>query len=168
MTSSFNYTRARGGMRSRRGFSLIETMVVLVIAGIVMSISLPKFAAMRTRMSVRSAKQQFSAYMATARASAIRQSQQAQFHIQSSHIWTTVNQPDGTNISVGKRTRMFEQFGVTLTLGGVSPDDSVTYDPRGMGATTTNAPIAYVFTKNGFQDSICVSRLGLIAPRCGQ
>ena len=140
-------------------------MVVLVIAGIVMSMSLPKFAAMRNRMAVRSAKQQFAAYLSTARASAIRQSQQSQFHIQSSHIWTTVNQPNNTNISVGKRTRMFEQFGVTLTEGGTTPDDSVTYDSRGMGTTTGGARV-FQFTKNGFQDSLCVTRLGLIAPTC--
>jgi len=55
-------------------------MVVLIIAGITMAIALPKFAGMRDRMSVRSAKQQFSSYLATARAAAIRQSQMGHFH----------------------------------------------------------------------------------------
>ena len=155
------------GAKSRTGFTLIETMVVLVIAGIVLSMSLPKMAAMRDRMSVRAAKQQFSSYLATTRAVAIRQSQTAQLHVQQNHMWSTVDQPNGTNISVGKRIRLLEQFGVYVTRGdGSTPDDIVSYDARGM--SNSGGHRTYVLTKNNYQDSICVSRVGLVALNCGQ
>jgi type II secretory pathway pseudopilin PulG len=142
-------------------------MVVLVIAGITMSIAMPKFAGMRDRMSVRSAKQQFSSYLATARAAAIRQSQSGQFHANSNSIWSNVNQPNGTNVNVSKSISLMNARGVAVTLGGSAPsNDSIVFDSRGMG--TTGAPRTYVFTRNGAKDSICVSRLGLIARKCGQ
>jgi prepilin-type N-terminal cleavage/methylation domain-containing protein len=152
--------------RSRAGYSLIEMMVVLVIAGIAMSISLPKFAAMRDRMSVRSAKQQFASYLATARSAAIRQGQSGQFHANANNIWSNVNQANGTNINVSRAVSLKTARGVTVTLGGSPPSqDSIVFDSRGMGSTGART---YLFTRNGIKDSICVSRLGLIAATCGQ
>ena len=170
MTSLALYARARGSSQSRRGFTLIETMVVLVIAGITMAIAMPKFAGMRDRMSVRSAKQQFSSYLATARAAAIRQSQLGHFHANSNTIWSNVNQPDGTSINVSKSVSLMNARGVAVTLGGSAPSQRLDHlrfarhehqHPYAAGRT-------YVFTRNGFKDSICVSRLGLIARTCGQ
>jgi prepilin-type N-terminal cleavage/methylation domain-containing protein len=167
MTSIAFYARVGGSLRSRRGFSLIETMVVLVIAGIAMAISLPKFAAMRDRVAVRSAKQQFSSYLATARAAAIRQSQSGQFHANSNTIWSTVDQPDGTNINVSKAVSLRTARGVNVTLGGSPPsNDVIQFDSRGM--SMAGGARTYLFTRNGVKDSICVSRLGLIALACGQ
>jgi len=166
MTSFASYTRARDGLRSRRGFSLIETMVVLVIMGIAMAISLPKFAGMRDRMAVRSAKQQLTSYLATARAAAIRQSQSGHFHANSNTIWSSVNQPDGSVANVSKAVSLMTARGVAVTLGGSAPSqDSIVFDSRGIGATAAHK---YMFTRNGFKDSVCVSRLGLIARTCGQ
>lgn len=139
---------------------------MLIIASIAMSISLPKFAGMRDRMSVRAAKQQLSSYLMTARAAAIRQSQSSQFHIVSSTIWTTVNQPDGTNITVSRSVPLNTARGVTVTLGGSAPNDVVSFDSRGMSSTFSSR--VYVLTRNSTKDSICVSRLGLIARTCGQ
>jgi len=163
MTPFASHARAR----ERRGFTLIETMVVLIIAGIAMAISLPKFASMRDRVSVRSAKQQFSSYLMTARAAAIRQSQSAQFHSSANTIWSNVNQPDGTNINVSRAVSLMNARGVAVTLGGSPPaNDSIQFDSRGM--SNTGSSRTYVFTRNGVKDSICVSRLGLIARSCGQ
>jgi Tfp pilus assembly protein FimT len=141
-------------------------MVVLVIAGITMSIAMPKFAGMRDRMSVRSAKQQLSSYLATARAAAVRQSQSGHFHANSNSIWSSVNQPDGTVINVSKSVSLMNARGVAVTLGGSAPsNDSIVFDSRGMGTTV---PHKYLLTRNGVKDSVCVSRLGLIARTCGQ
>jgi len=141
-------------------------MVVLVIAGIVMSMSLPKFASMRDRMSVRSAKQQLTSYLATARAAAIRQSQSGHFHANGNSIWSSVNQPDGTVANVSKSVSLMTARGVAVTLSGSAPSqDSIVFDSRGIGATAAHK---YMLTRNGVKDSVCVSRLGLIARTCGQ
>jgi hypothetical protein len=42
----------------------------------------------------------------------------------------------------------------------------VSFDSRGMSSTFSSR--VYVLTRNSTKDSICVSRLGLIARTCGQ
>jgi len=153
-------------LQARRGVSMVEMVVVLVIAGIVMNIALPRFAAMRDRMNLRSAKQEFTTYLMTARAAAVRQSQQSQFHIVNNTAWTTVNQPNGTNATVNQRLRLFRTRKVTVTLGGSAPNDSIVYDARGLEVWPVTRR-TYVLTLNNLKDSVCVSRVGLIARQCG-
>jgi type II secretory pathway pseudopilin PulG len=146
---------------------MAEMVVVLVIAGITLSITLPRFAAMRDRMNLRSAKQEFIAYVMASRAAAIRQSQQAQFHISSNRVWATVHQPNGTSTSVTQTLRMFRARAVTLSMNGdLSPNDSIVYDARGI-ETYPGSKSIFVLTLNNLQDSVCVSRAGLITRRCG-
>ena len=87
---------------------------------------------MRDRMSLRSAKQQFIAYLMTARAAAIRQSQQSQFHVRNNTAWVMVSQPNGTNTMVNQNLRMFRTRNVTITMGGSPANDSIVYDARGI------------------------------------
>jgi prepilin-type N-terminal cleavage/methylation domain-containing protein len=162
MISSVNFARPR----SRSGFTLIEVMVVVVVAGLIMAMTLPKFSATFDRVSVRSAKQQMTAYLAAARAAAIRQSQTSQFHVANNSIWTNVNQLGGTNINVTKTMSLKTMRGVTVTLSGSTANDSITYDSRGM--SNTGSSKTYVLTRNNYKDSVCVSLLGLIARNCGQ
>ena len=158
--------RARCRSRLRRGFSIIELLVVLVVSGIVMRMALPRFAAMRDRMALRSAKQQMAAYLVTARASAIRRSATAVFSVSNSTISARVKLPDGSQTSLGGTVPLVSARGVTVSPGGSSTPDEIAYDSRGMA----NLPSThvYVLTRNSKKDSICVSRLGLIAQYCGQ
>jgi type II secretory pathway pseudopilin PulG len=141
-------------------------VVVLVISGICLNIALPRFAAMRDRMNLRTAKQEFTTYLMTARAAAIRQSQQSQFHIVNNTAWTTVNLPNGTNTTVNQRLRLFRTRNVIVTMGGSAPNDSIAYDARGIEVWPVTRR-TYVLTLNNLKDSVCVSRVGLIARQCG-
>jgi prepilin-type N-terminal cleavage/methylation domain-containing protein len=152
--------------RARRGVSMVELVVVLVIAGIMLNIALPRFAAMRDRMNLRTAKQEFTALLVTARAAAIRQSQQSQFHIVNNSAWTTVSQPNGTSATVNQRLRLFRTRNVIITMGGSAPNDSIVYDARGIEVSPVSRR-TYVLTLNNLKDSVCVSRVGLIARQCG-
>ena len=153
-------------LRARRGVSIAEMVVVLVISGIMLNIALPRFAGMRDRMNLRTAKQEFITYLVTARAAGIRQSQQSQFHIKGNSMWTTVNQPNGTNTSVNQRVRLGRTRNVIITMNGWSPNDSIVYDARGI-AVVPGQRRTYILTLNNLQDSVCVSRAGLVARQCG-
>src|SRR5215218_4237885 len=80
----------RRGRFLRRGFSLPELLVVLVIAAVLMRISMPRFASLRDKTALKGAKQQLVAYLMGARTAAIRQSQTGTFNFDSGDIWTTV------------------------------------------------------------------------------
>jgi Tfp pilus assembly protein FimT len=141
-------------------------LVVLIVSGLIMKMALPRFAAMRDRMALRSAKQQIGAYLVTARATAIRRSRTSTFRVKNSTIWVTTTKADGTDSTIALNVPLLTARGVTVTRGGVTDLDTVRFDPRGM-AVMANAR-TYVLTRNSTKDSICVSRLGLIARRCGQ
>jgi prepilin-type N-terminal cleavage/methylation domain-containing protein len=150
--------------RNRLGFSLSEMMVVVVISGILLSIALPKTKTLRDKSSVRAAKQQVASYLAIARASAIRRSQPAQFYLVNNKVWATYGST--TRTSVGGSVQLDVLRGVAVTLSGATANDSVIYDSRGIG--TLSASRTYKITKNSSSDSLCVSKLGLIARYCGQ
>lgn len=152
--------------RARRGFSLAEMLVVLIISGLVMKMALPRFAAMRDRMALRSAKQQIGAYLVTARAAAIKRSRTSTFKVKNNTIWVTTTKSDGTDSTIALNVPLQSARGVTVSKQGIGADDAIAFDPRGM-ALLTNAR-TYILTRNSSKDSICVSRLGLIARRCGQ
>jgi prepilin-type N-terminal cleavage/methylation domain-containing protein len=153
-------------LRARRGVSIAEMVVVLVIAGIMLSIALPRFAGMRDRMSLRSAKQEVIAYIMASRAAAIRQSQPSQVHFLNNRVWGTINQPNGTNATVTQTLRTFRTRDVTLTLNGdPTANDSIVYDARGI-ATYPGRRSTLVLTLNNLQETICVSRAGLITRSC--
>lgn len=158
--------RTRRRYRIRRGFSIVEMLVVMIIAGVVMKMALPRFAAMRDRMALRSAKQQIGAYLVTARATAIRRARTSTFKVKSNTIWVTTTKSDGTDSTIAMNVPLQSARGVTVSKQGIGADDAIAFDPRGM-AILNNAR-AYVLTRNSSKDSICVSRLGLIAQRCGQ
>ena len=153
-------------LRARRGVSMVEMVVVLVISGIVLSVALPRFAGMRDSMSLRSAKQEVTAYLMASRAAAIRQSQPAQFHMLFNRVWATVKQPSGSTVSVTQTLRTFRTRNVTLSLNGdYSPNDSIVYDARGI-EVYPGRRYTLVLTLNNIKDSVCVSRVGLIARQC--
>jgi prepilin-type N-terminal cleavage/methylation domain-containing protein len=159
--------RARSlALRARSGFSLSEMLVVLIIMGVLMAIAMPKFASIRDKSSLRGAKQMLASYVMRARAAAIRQSQPAQFYLSNNQIWATVSQPGGSSTNVAFTAALDQSRGVTVTSGTSATSDTIVFDPRGIATLSTAR--TYVFTRNGIKDSLCVSRLGLIARFCGQ
>jgi prepilin-type N-terminal cleavage/methylation domain-containing protein len=54
-----------------RGFSLIETLAVLVVAGIMLSIGLPAFSALRDTLKERQAREELRQHMRAARQAAV-------------------------------------------------------------------------------------------------
>jgi len=142
-------------------------LVVLVLMGILMSIALPKFGAIRDKAAVSSAKQKLIGYLATTRAAAIRQSSTATFRLWNNNVSATVTQANGSALSLGSAEHLDKTHGVVVTRGTGVVQDVLTYDSRGVMASPLLLPYTYVVTRNNVKDSICVSRLGLIARRCG-
>ena len=128
-----------------------------------------RFGAIRDRAAVSSAKQKLIGYLATTRAAAIRQSSSAEFRLWDNNVSATVTQPNGTKLSLGSAEHLDKTEGVVITRGTGVVRDLITYDSRGLSliGTITTPRFVYVVTRNNVKDSICVSRLGLIARTCG-
>ncbi len=152
-------------MRPRRGFTIIELLTVFIIAGIVMAITLPKLSGLADMNGVRAAKQQLSSYIVVARASGIRRGQRSQFRIAAGSLSVLVDS-SGSFVKIRPDLALATTQKVTITTGGATAADSIMFNTRGFSSNLTGTHV-YVITRGTAKDSICVSKLGLIARRCG-
>jgi hypothetical protein len=80
-----------------------------------------------------------------------------------------VTQSNGTRLSLGSAEHLDKTEGVVITRGTGVARDLIAFDSRGLSliGTVTTPGYVFVVTRNNVKDSICVSRLGLIARTCG-
>lgn len=152
-------------MRPRRGFTIIELLTVFIIAGIVMAITLPKLSGLADINGVRAAKQELSSYIVVARAAGIRRGQRSQFRIAAGSLSVLVDS-SGTFVKIRRDLPLANNQKVTVTTGGTTGADSILFNTRGFSSNLTGTHV-YVITRGSVTDSVCVSKLGLIARRCG-
>jgi type II secretory pathway pseudopilin PulG len=139
---------------------MVELMIAVVVMGIIMAVGAPKLNAIRDQAAVRSATQQVGAYVATARAAAIRRGMRANFKTQGDTMWIEIQQPGAPEV-IAPRIPLRETFNVTMT----STTDSIVFDARGF-AVNLNSTQKFVVTRSSVSDSTCVTRLGMVSPKC--
>jgi prepilin-type N-terminal cleavage/methylation domain-containing protein len=120
---------------ARKGFSLLETIIVMFIAAIVAGMGMPKLSSALRQRSVTSAADQFLLAHSFARSTAIRYGRVAQLHIDAAtaRVWVDV---DTSANRVGQRAtiskvRFLSVNGVTMS----SNRSIVCFDARGVSAT---------------------------------
>jgi prepilin-type N-terminal cleavage/methylation domain-containing protein len=150
---------------TRKGFSLIELMVVCTIVGILTLMSMPRVKAMREAYGVRSAREELAAAVATARSAAVQKGRMARLRADDNVFSAVVRTSAADSLFVIPPVDVQAEFGVTLTLR--EPDDSVlTFEPRGFRTTPRAARTQrYVLQRGRSVDSLCVGMLGQILPR---
>jgi prepilin-type N-terminal cleavage/methylation domain-containing protein len=149
--------------RTRRGFSVIEMLVVMVIAGAVGAIVLPRASKLLARNAVRSAKHQVQTTLVVARAAAIQNGRPARFVRTGNVVQAMLERgtqltPLGTPVDLGRDK-------ITIATA----NDTIRFDPRGFafGINTASAYQAIQITRGAWSDSVCVSRFGRIAGNGG-
>jgi prepilin-type N-terminal cleavage/methylation domain-containing protein len=138
----------------RKGFTLIEIIMVMVIMGIVMMMALPKYGTMNDRNQMRSAKDGLAARISAARAVAVASGKPATFAIAGDSMSVSLLS-NGTSTNKGATVNLYRQFGVHMTSGNAN----VVFDGRGMANQTA---LKLKFSRGTISDSLCVSKLGLI------
>jgi prepilin-type N-terminal cleavage/methylation domain-containing protein len=137
----------------RNGFTLIEMMIVIVIAGIMLAMAMPKLHDWSTSADVRGARTEATSLLAKARAAAIQDNKvtTASFSGTSGAVVVVATNDTLQQVALGS------EYGVTM-----SPSSwSVSYDPRGIGAFQN--PVTVTFTKSGVSSSLTVSGYGRVA-----
>ena len=139
---------------------MVELMIAVVVMGIIAAIGGPKLASIRDNASVASATQQIGAYVATARAAAIRRGLRANFKMSGDTMWVEIQLPGAPEV-IAARIPLSETFNATV----VTATDSITFDARGF-AIGLGGTQKFVVTRSSASDSTCVTRLGMVSPRC--
>jgi type II secretion system protein H len=144
----------------RHGFTLIETLIVLVVIGLAGLIALPKLNAAFTQSTLTSAKGRVMSMFSAARAAAVSNGQTAILRVNGNQVYVyarpRLKLPIGANTidTVVKPVNLSAAFGVTVS-GGV---DSVRIAPTGLGRDSA----VIVLTKSGHLDTLIISKYGRV------
>jgi prepilin-type N-terminal cleavage/methylation domain-containing protein len=144
----------------RRGFTLIEMLVVLVVIGLTGLIALPKLNDAFAHSNVLSAKARLAALYSTARTTAVSSNQTGVLRVNGNQVYVYATPrrkaPVGANTrdTIVRPTDFSTAFGVTLS-GGV---DSVRIASSGLGLDSANI----VLTKSHSVDTLYISKYGRV------
>lgn len=115
---------------SRRGFSLIELMVVVVMVGIMALIGYPKLQSQLARSEVRAATSRLTAVYAQGRATAIQTGRMTDVNVLGNRIWLTQTVA-GVLDTIGTVQHLDSMYKVVLTPNEYA-DDGLRFDARGI------------------------------------
>jgi len=150
---------------SRRGFTMIESIMVLGLIGIVAAIGGPKVAAALQRRTTASAADQFALTHSLSRSTAIRYARVAQLHIDAAgrRFWVDVD--TSANRSGQRATIAYIRDVSTSGLSMTSSRALLCFDARGLPSTFGScepADAMIVFSDGAMADSIVTTALGKI------
>lgn len=145
---------------SRHGFTLVEAMLVVVVAGIMAMFGYPKLQQSLIKANVRNARSQAIALYSQARSAALETGRVARLTFGGTAAVVTasprlVPSPSSTVDTIGAPQNFTQQYGVTVTG---SPAAVLTIDPRGLGSAATTV----YFDRAGVRDSMVVSGFGRV------
>lgn len=152
-------------MRLRRGFTLLETLVVLTLMGIVMAMAAPRVRAGTETANRKAARDVAANYASTARRMAVARASGTHLVVSGNALSVTVDQQVGT-APVTPVRNLYSQFGTTLSfqfLNGASAGSEIAFDKRGMlrdGVNLTRKLV--VVSASGLRDSVCISGAGMV------
>jgi prepilin-type N-terminal cleavage/methylation domain-containing protein len=135
-----------------RGFTLIETVAVLLISGILLSIAVPRFSSLRDASAVRAAMSDLGATFEAARQTAVTRRATVAVIIDTA-AGDVLLRAEG-RILLRHALRM----AYDVRLG--SDRDSAVYDPRGLAYGLSN--LSVTIHRGSFSDTLTMSRLGRV------
>jgi prepilin-type N-terminal cleavage/methylation domain-containing protein len=155
-------------MRNRRGFTLFEIMMVIVLLAIATALAIPRMSVSKRAASMQSARAQVESYISGARAIAIRNGGRTQLVQTGNTMYVLADTGTGW-MTVMKPTRFNQSANVTVsaTVG------SIFFDARGLATGLSVSGEKFYITGQSVygttaRDSICITRFGAPLDRnCG-
>jgi prepilin-type N-terminal cleavage/methylation domain len=139
-------------MHSRRGFTLIETTIVVALATTLFAIAVPRAEAFVDRIEVHGAVREIESLFSLARHAAIARAAQVTLDIDVARRTISVNQ----GAEVIRSRAVGSAHGVDLSTNRTS----ITYSAIGVGYGAAN--FSLIVSRRGVVDTIVVSRLGRV------
>lgn len=144
-------------MQNRRGFTLLEVLIVISIVGVLLAVVVPRYGMISGAMQVHSAKQEISSLLAQGRATAIQTDRTVQV-VRSTNLISLIIVSGAGPVIIAQQD-LGSQFGVTVS----ATKDTVAYDSRGLVAGNS-VTLKFVVTNGVTRDSVCLMALGQVSP----
>lgn len=149
-------------MLDRRGFTLIEIMTVVIIAGALMLLGFPRLNQAFVSASVNGGRGAVASTFARARAVAVETGRASRLRFNGSSIYVTasprLNPGAGTMDTVGPIQNLGQQYGVSVAVS----DTTLGFDPRGFGLNTST--VSAIVSKGTTIDTLRISAFGRVQP----
>jgi prepilin-type N-terminal cleavage/methylation domain-containing protein len=142
-------------MRRNNGFTMIETLVTVVIVSTMCAVAVPRVRTGILQESVRGARITVATELSSARGAAGQRSCPSVIHISSgsdSAVWVTTCQ--GNMIDTVSFTRLSNKYDVTVS----STMDSIVYSPNGLAGTSAWSTVT--FERGGIADTLRITPMG--------
>lgn len=139
------------------GFSLIEMVIVVVVIGVLLTVSLPYFRSAGLKTDLRAGMDAIASLHATAKATAIHRGRIARLVLASSDAsaYVVANSASGSGVdTVGLVENLGSRFGVSFSTSR----DTLSFTPRGVGTELSGTTI--IVTKSSLSDTITISAAG--------
>jgi prepilin-type N-terminal cleavage/methylation domain-containing protein len=149
-------------VRRRDGFTLVETLIVVVLLGLIVLIGFPKISSAMVQNDVRGARTTMVNMVAAARAASVQSNRLTwiKFEGNTAHVLArprlTIGGA-GDFDTVGSVRDLADLYGVTV----VANVNSIQFDPRGFG-TDFGGDASIVLSRAGHSSTITIDALGRV------
>lgn len=140
---------------SRRGFTLMELLLVVVVIGILLAVTAPGIGAALARRNVRGATAGFESLFRRARATAIGQRLPATITFASGVASVSVVR-NGSTVAVGQNLDFTNQYNVSVS------STSVTLQIEPTGLILSGTPFVVIASKGAAADTVRVTGYGRV------
>ena len=155
--------KAKGMVRARSGFTLVEALVCVVVLGLIALIGLPKISAAMMRSNLRSARTTVINLVATARAASVQSGRRTWLKFEGDNAvvlarprrTAPINAANNAD-TIGTVQNLSAQYKVTVD--GV---DSIQFDPRGFGASFGDTT-SVTLSRNSHSETVRLDGLGRV------
>jgi prepilin-type N-terminal cleavage/methylation domain-containing protein len=148
------------GTTTRRGFSMPELLMVVVIIGLVTALAIPRINNFREQSDLNAAAALVNSYVYRARAAAIGQARTVRLVTSGSSIWVII---PTTGDTVASQQNLALDRKVTMAASVAQ----INYSPRGMAVgLSAEEPPRFTLTKGSRTKVVCLTALGMVRPSC--
>lgn len=149
---------------NRRGFTLVETMIVLGVATVLLVMGWPRVRRLLVQANVKSARSATIGYYQQGRMRALESGRTTTVWFGATRMWVTARPRktvggSGTYDTIGVVYDMSQRYGVSVAA---TPDTFVVLNARGLGLSSNNTTTLIALSRSGVQDTVRINQIGRV------